>query len=404
MSGNWSDAMPVKKLYLKKASKPRGKDRKPSARLSPYLRGIVYGMHLAGATLDDVHTKLRKPDRSKLTPQGAWACVQLCEENGGVKWDGDASKLSSSGRPRETTAAMDHALTKLVFKHRGSAIVTVAFLQRVLPEWRAVSPATVERRLGDAGLAWLRRRRKSLVPTKHKPARCRWGRWVPTVPAAERARWAYTDGASFYLARTGDEAEDKSRAALGPYVWRQASGSDALYEDCVGPSAYWKAQGLPVRVWGFLANGVLHITVLPRDQCVNRWWYEWVVAKKFPVWIKASFGVQKRGAFLLQDHERCLWAKEPRDAMEAIGLNLLDNFPKCSQDLNPIETVWRELRSRLAETQPTTFEDRDVFFARLRAAVAWVNRNRAEFLHKLCNCQAEWASDVLAANGARTKH
>ncbi len=90
--------------------------------------------------------------------------------------------------------------------------------------------------------------------------------------------------------------------------------------------------------------------------------------------------------------------------MEAIGLNLLENFPKCSQDLNPIETVRRELRSRLAETQLTTLEDRDVFIARLRAAVAWVNRNRAEFLYKLCNCQAEWASDVLAAKGARTKH
>ncbi len=44
------------------------------------------------------------------------------------------------------------------------------------------------------------------------------------------------------------------------------------YEDCVGPSSYWKAQGLPVRVWGLLANGVLHITVLPEGNCMNRWW------------------------------------------------------------------------------------------------------------------------------------
>ena len=90
--------------------------------------------------------------------------------------------------------------------------------------------------------------------------------------------------------------------------------------------------------------------------------------------------------------------------MNAIGVNLLKNFPKCSQDINPIETVWRELRSRLAETQPASLESRVEFIARLRSAVAWVNRNRSAFLYKLCNCQAEWASDVRAQHGGRTKH
>ena len=145
---------------------------------------------------------------------------------------------------------MDRALTKLVLKHRGRAIVTVAFLQTMLPEWRGVSDATVERRLFDAGLAWLRRRRKSLIPAKHKVTRLRWARWVKTRPDGELKRWAYTDGTSFYLARTDDEATSKYRAALGPFVWRQADGSDALYENCVGPSAHGKAQGLPVLIWG----------------------------------------------------------------------------------------------------------------------------------------------------------
>ena len=321
-------------------------------------------------TLEDIAKKIQKPDGSKFTQQGARQCIQLCDDNGGLKWHGDVAKMSLCGRPRETTAAMDHALTKLVLKHRGSAIVTVAFLQKMLPEWRGVSDTTVERRLFDAGLAWLRRRRKSLIPAKHKVTRLRWARWVKTRPDGELKRWAYADGTSFYLARTDDKATSKSRAALGPFVWRQADGSDALYEDCVGPSAYWKAQGLPVRIWGLLANRALHITVLPDGECMNRWWYQWIIERKFKQWIKDSFGVQKRDVFLVQDHERCLWTAEPLHAMDSIGVSLLRNYPKCSQDMNPIETAWRELRNRLAETQPIERESRGAFIVRLRAAVA----------------------------------
>ena len=274
----------------------------------------------------------------------------------------------------------------------------------MLPDWRALSKHTIERRLGEAGLAWLRRRKKALVPTAHKPARLLWAKWVARRPPAELARWAYTDGTCFYLARSSGEVEDKSRAALGPYVWRQASGNDSLYEECIGPSACWKGQGVPVRVWGVLAHGVLHVTVLPQNQCMNRLRYQEVIAKKFPGWIKASFGVQKRGVFLVQDHERCLWSREPREAMEDIGVVLLKNYPKCSQDLNPIETAWRELRRRLGESQPACLEGRDEFIARLRAAVSWLNRNESDLLRRLCNCQVEWAQDVRAQQGGRAKH
>jgi hypothetical protein len=146
------------------------------------------------------------------------------------------------------------------------------------------------------------------------------------------------------------------------------------------------------------------VIVLPDGQCMNRSWYEWVVEKKFPVWIKASFHVQKRGVFLVQDHERCLWTEEPRSAMKVAGVVCLTNYPKCFQDLNPIETAWREVRARLAVTQPTVVERRGAFIVRLRASIAWVNRNRADFLYRICNSQVEWACDVLKLKGSRTGH
>ena len=71
-----------------------------------------------------------------------------------------------------------------------------------------------------------------------------------------------------------------------------------------------------------------------------------------------------------------------------------------------MEIVWRELRARLAVTEPSAVEDRESFVRRLRAAVAWVNRNRKAYLRYLCGSQKQWAKDVQKATppGARTKH
>ena len=90
--------------------------------------------------------------------------------------------------------------------------------------------------------------------------------------------------------------------------------------------------------------------------------------------------------------------------MPKVRVNLLTNYPKCSQDLNPIEIVWRELRDRLCVTQPVARESRAEFIVRLRAATAWLNNNRAEYFLHFCNAQKQWAQDVRDMKGARTKH
>ena len=168
--------------------------------------------------------------------------------------------------------------------------------------------------------------------------------WTLGRTTATLARWAYTDGTVFYLARSQSELEEKQRGSLGPYVWRQANGKDALYEDCVGLSLYWKAQGTPVRIWGLLVAGILFITVLPDGQTMNRWCYEWIVNQKFPVWLSKATGA-RRNVFLVQDHERCLWAGEPRNAMHGNGIELLEDYPKCSQDQRDREGVARGTRA-----------------------------------------------------------
>ena len=137
-------------------------------------------------------------------------------------------------------------MVQIVFKHRARTVVTAKYIRKVLPAARKLSVRTLQKRLREAGLAWLRRRRKSIVPTFHREARLQWGTWVLRRTAQILSRWAYTDGTVFYLANSMSLLENKRRARLGPMVWRMADGSDSLYEDCIGPSSYAKSQGMPV--------------------------------------------------------------------------------------------------------------------------------------------------------------
>ena len=137
---------------------------------------------------------------------------------------------------------------------------------------------------------------------------------------------------------------------------------------------------------------------------MNRWWYEWLLLKQFPKWIAKALGRRRKPTYLVQDHEKALWTAEPRSAMKRIGLKLLTMFPKCSQDLNAIETAWRELRSRLYDTEPMEMETRAEFVARLRGAVRWVNRNRKSLLRELCSDQKARAEEVILRKGNRTSY
>ena len=218
---------------------------------------------------------------------------------------------------------------------------------------------------------------------------------VKRMHDATLERWAYSDGTVFFLDRDAAEHESSRRAALGRSVWRRADGKDALYADCVGPSSYTKGQGVPVRIWGLLTHGRLHVTVLPAKQAMNRWWYAWIVKRYFPYWLD---GCDK----LVQDYEKCLRCEEPLQELRKLSVELIHDYPKCSQDLNAIENAWGVVRQRLDATVPTGMESRDDFLIRFRAAVNWVNANRSAQLWKFCTDQTERAAEVLLRDGGRT--
>ena len=336
---------------------------------------------------------LLKPDGKS---QWSVTAVQDCMDklNADSSWRGE--RAEGSGPPRATTKAQDKQLVKYVLAERGRRKVTIGLLRTQFAWLKGLSDSLVADRLGEADLAWLRRRGKSIATKTYIPERLAYCKLVAAKQQRTLDTWAYTDGTTFYLDRTSDENEHTQRAALGGFVWRRTDGRDAMFAECLGPSSYAKAQGYPVRVWGMLVWGHLYIHVLEAGEVMNEDVYTELIEDKFEGWLDGS-------SYLVQDFERCLRCPKPLHALEQLNVELVEGYPRCSQDFNAIENMWKILRGRLAATLPLGVEDREAFITRLHSAVRWMNRHERKQLWYLSRNQKERCRDCVLLKGGRTK-
>ena len=368
------------------------------ARLDAFTRGVIWGLALVSTPRDKICELVTKKDGTAPTKRAVDDVIAKKRDK--PEWHGEDAH---GGRRKTLTEDQQKQLVDLVFAERGRAKVTVKFCKRRLKFLRRVSRQTVERALQHAGLRWLRRRPKTLVPAESKAARMEYAAWLQTRRQSTLDRFAYTDGTTFYLARSEAEFTDKRRLALGKHVWRMAGGKDGLWDANVGPSLYAKGQGLPVKIWGFFGNGRLEYYVLPKDgrktTNMNGDTYEWLVNCRFAQWRRACFG-DGAPVHLVQDHEACLWQDRNLRALRSAGCVVVQRYPKHSPDLNAIEGWWRVLRDRMELAAPAEHETREAFIVRLRRTVRWLNSNRWGDALALCTNQKKRAADVLALQGS----
>ena len=211
-------------------------------------------------------------------------------------------------------------------------------------------------------------------------------------------KWAYTDGTTYFLDRNDGERDNSLRRALGTHVWRRSDNSDAMWEECLGPSAYSKGQGKPVRVWGMLACGVIHIEILDEGEAMDTTLYVELIEDKFENWMGNC-------EYLVCDFEGCIRGQPAVNALQKVGLTLVEDYPVSSQDFNAMENVWFILKQRLDESMPVCLESRENFTKRLKAAVSWANKSRSDQLCHLSTNQKERAADCMKTKpkGGRTK-
>ena len=254
------------------------------------------------------------------------------------------------------------------------------FCKKKLRFLRKLGHQTVCDYLHEAGLKYLTRRAKRWVAPEAKVMRKAYAKWLLLLRQRRMLdRFAYTDRTTFFLARSPQESSNKKRAALGKFVWRMSSGKDGLYDDNISPSIYIKGRGLPVKIWGLFAAGRLEYWVLPQDPDnakktthMNGGVYNGLLNEKFAEWRRKCFH-DDSVVHLVQDWEKCLWQKRNLGALRRAGFQIVENYPKSSPDLNAIEGMWNLVRQKLQKTEPTEFENRTQFLARLRLCVNWLN-------------------------------
>ena len=387
---------------------PKRKRSQPtSARLNVFSRGVVWGAHSAGMPREEIRTLVKKKDGTHPTLEAIDNIIAT--KNKDPEWIG--SESSAGGRPSALSDQQKKRLVALVFRERGKAVVTTKYCKQVLPYLRPLARSTVCRALHEAGLKWLTRRLKTAVPASAIHMRLEYCDWILARHQSTLARFAYTDGTTFYLARGPEEHEGKKRVGLGKYVWRMASGKDGLLDANVGSSLYAKGQGLPVKIWGLFANGRMEYYLLPQDvddkgrlktTNMNGDRYEDLINSRFAKWRRNCFG-DDEPVHLIQDWERCLWQDRNVKALRVAGCPVLQNYPKCSPDLNAIEGWWHRIRQRLEKFSPETMESRSEFVQRLRRTVTWLNENSSADAVSLCTNQKVRARQVKSLEGARCK-
>ena len=72
---------------VRKAKRQKRAGGSSFARLTPYLRGIIYGSMLAGYSVDDIVDEVEKPDGPQPSPFAVRQSLLLSREEGGMAWD-----------------------------------------------------------------------------------------------------------------------------------------------------------------------------------------------------------------------------------------------------------------------------------------------------------------------------
>ena len=342
-----------------------------------------------------IHRLVLKNDgETTFSAQAIADCIAKLEDD--LSWRGERDK--GSGAPRKSTKTQDKELYREVVRSRGRRRVTVQYLRTVFPWTRGVSNDLIEDRLHDAGLRWLRRSGKWKVPEKYLAERISYCHSTMRKHYTSLLLWAYADGTTFYLDRTKEENEETLQRALGGWVWRQSCRREALFQENLSASTYRKGQGVPVRVWGMLAEGRLNIHVLDQGENMHEDLYLEMVDEYYEQWLGGA-------KYLVVDFEKCLRTEGALSAYGRSGVTLVEGYPRQSQDFNAIENCWKLLRERLTDTLPQGIEARADFIVRLGAAVAWLNKSKRDRLKYLSLNQKERCRDCLTSKppGGRTK-
>ena len=286
-----------------------------------------------------------------------------------------------SGRPHVSTVREDRFLKRRSLQDRFRPAT------KLKEDWDEIgiqaSTSTVRRRLRAANLMGRVARKKPLLTPSHRLRRLHFAKIHKDWTKEDWEKVLWTDEAPFsFVGQCGKT-----------YVRRRTG--EGLNPNCVTSTV--KHGGGKIQVWGcFTANGVGHIHHIKgiMDQKMYR---QILIHHMRPSMMQLG---RKDTVIFQQDNDPKHTAKTVKDYIQRARYLVLQNWPAQSPDLNPIENLWKELKTQTYRHHPRP-TNKDELFDIVKHEWEALPDN---LLKKLVHSMPWHITAVMKAKGGHTKY
>ena len=101
------------------------------ARLTPYLRGIIYGLTMADYGVQDIIKEVEKADGAPPIRSAVLRSLALSDRMGGLAWDGVVP--SAGGRPNKTSEALEGNHNRTPSSRDTTNVTTASISEKTRP-------------------------------------------------------------------------------------------------------------------------------------------------------------------------------------------------------------------------------------------------------------------------------
>lgn len=246
------------------------------------------------------------------------------------------------GRPRKDGRPRDrYKVQRRMVKASYPSPAAVA--RKMRSEGYKVSRSTVARDVRQLGLVAYVRPRRCLLLAGDEEKRLKFCRWIVRQPRSFCRSILLSDEKLFDANDHGHRFQYVARENKHTLVPREQSSSAAS-----------------VMVWAVIGIGfrfLVFLEVPEGSRGINS--SEFVRKCLTPLVTLHKRRIKNR--ILMQDGAKIHWTNAVRDFCSSKHLELLENWPSHSADLNPLENLWSVLQSRVSERGPFGQEQLKVF-------------------------------------------
>lgn len=289
--------------------------------LSPHTRGKILGAHAFGVTPARISKAYRIPDQT----------IRDTISNAAQRPHGLSA--TRAGRPKSYS---DRDERRIVRAARIMPKIQYAQLQKLVDN--QFSTKTIQRILKDHNIMCWRAKRRPLLTEDQASVRLQW--------ALAHIHWEEEDWSRLLWSDECSVERGRGRSDL----WRFRTPYQKWDKEMIEP--FNKSKDLSQMVWASFSGygGRSKLVILARDFESKKHGYS---AKSYIECLEEGLIYDYNPELIfMQDNAKIHKARATLQFLDDWGINVLEDWPPYSPDLNPIEHIWWHLKKKLEELHP----------------------------------------------------